>query len=197
MSNYAVGSAVSDVPGTFQSDTTVFTGVKITAAWDFDVQGSSDVCLTASSGDAVDFKDDAVHIPVTLNESTKTNSCDLDNSDQISDNPMSMEDDSCYDVMSQQDRQHIGFREQTFRIQMDGKGKDIRGETTRSQEEDNEGNKILDQTVSGIKNPEKLKICPKNGIRKRPERGTYAQATFGNVSFKRNCQPPWLDKDRC
>ena len=109
MSNYTVGSAVSDVPGTFQSDATIFTGVEITVACDPDVQCSSDVFLAASSGDAVDFKDDVVHIPVTLNESTEINSCDLNNSDEISDNTMSIEGDSCYDVMSQQDRQHVGF----------------------------------------------------------------------------------------
>ena len=90
MSNYTVGSAVSDVPGTFQSDATIFTGVGITVVCDPDVRGSSDVSLSTSSGDAVDFKDDAIQIPVTLNESTETNSCDLNNNDEISDNPMSI-----------------------------------------------------------------------------------------------------------
>ena len=38
---------------------------------------------------------------------------------------------------------------------MDGKGNKIREETARSQEDDDEDNKILDQTASGINNPEK------------------------------------------
>lgn len=70
---------------------------------------------------------------------------------------------------------------------MDGKGNKIREETTRSQEDDDEDNKILDQTVSGINNPEKWSHTPQLRLGMNHLNAISSQYSFSVDEYCRYC----------